>query len=31
MFLEGMTNNDGLTFSVGDTMLWFTIRIEQEN
>ena len=26
-----MTNNVGLTFSVGDTMLQFTISIEQDN
>ena len=25
-----MTNNVGLTFSVGDTTRWFTLRIEQE-
>ena len=27
MFLQGMTNKVGLTFSVGDTTPWFTIRI----
>ena len=26
-----MTNNVGLTFSVGDNKLWFTINIEQDN
>ena len=26
-----MTNNVGLTFSVGDTIMWFTISIEQDN
>ena len=26
-----MTNNVGLTFSVGDTTLWFTSNIEQGN
>ena len=25
-----MTNTGGLTFSVGDTILWFTISIEQD-
>jgi hypothetical protein len=29
--LQGMTNNVGLTFSVGDTIQWFTISIEQDN
>ena len=30
--LQGMTNNNGLTFSVGDTMQWLlTITIEQDN
>jgi hypothetical protein len=29
--LQAMTNNVGLTFSVGDTTLWFTISIGQEN
>jgi hypothetical protein len=29
--LQGVTNNVGLTFSVGDTIPWFTIRIEQDN
>ena len=29
MFLQGMTNNVGLTFSVGETILWFTFSIEQ--
>ena len=29
--LQNMTNNVGLTFSVGDTTLWFTISIEQDN
>ena len=29
--LQGMTNNVGLTFSVGDTKLRFTICIEQDN
>ena len=28
---QGMTNNVGLTFSVGDTILQFTINIKQEN
>jgi hypothetical protein len=28
---QGMTNNVGLTFSVGDTILRFTISIEQDN
>jgi hypothetical protein len=31
LFLQGMTNDVGLTFSVGDTILWFTISIEQDN
>ena len=26
-----MTNIVGLTFSVGDTIPWFTISIEQDN
>ena len=30
MFLQGMTNNVGLTFSVGDTILWFTINTGQD-
>ena len=29
--LQGMTNNVGLTFSVGDTIPRFTISIEQDN
>ena len=29
--LQGMTTNLGLTFSVGDTIPWFTISIEQDN
>jgi hypothetical protein len=29
--LQGMTNDGGLTFSVGDTIPWFTISIEQDN
>ena len=29
--LQGMTNNVGLRFSVGDTIPWFTINIEQDN
>ena len=29
--LQGMTNIDGLTFGVGDTIMWFTIIIEQDN
>ena len=29
--LQGMTNNVGLTISVGDTTPRFTISIEQEN
>ena len=28
---KGMTNNVGLTFSIGDTILRFTISIEQDN
>ena len=28
--LQGMINNAGLTFSVGDTTPWFTISIEQD-
>ena len=28
--LQGMTKNVGLTFSVGDTIPWFTISIEQD-
>ena len=28
---QGMTNNVGLTFSVGDTIPRFTISIEQDN
>ena len=28
---KGMTSNVGLSFSVGDTILWFTISIEQDN
>ena len=28
---QGMTNNVGLTFSVGISILRFTIRIEQDN
>jgi hypothetical protein len=31
MFLQGMTNNIGSTFSVGDTTPRFTISIEQNN
>ena len=30
-FLQGMTNNVGLTFSVGDTLPQFTISTEQIN
>ena len=26
-----MTNNVGFTFSVGDTIMWFTISFEQDN
>ena len=29
--LQGMTNNVGLTFSVGDTTSQLTISIEQDN
>ena len=29
--LQGMTNDVGLTFGVGDTTPWFTISIEQDN
>jgi hypothetical protein len=29
--LQGMTNNVGLTFNVGDTLPWFMISIEQDN
>ena len=29
--LQGMTNNVGLTFRVGDTTPWFTRSIEQDN
>ena len=29
--LQGMTNNVGLTFSVGGTILRFTISIEQDD
>ena len=28
---QGMTNNVRLTFSVGDTTLWFTNSTEQDN
>ena len=28
---QGMTNNVGLTFDVGDAILQFTISIEQDN
>ena len=28
--IQGMTNNVGLTFSVGDTISWFTISIKQD-
>ena len=31
IFLQGMTNYVGLTFSVGDTKPCFTISIEQDN
>ena len=31
MFLQGMTNILGLTFSVGDTTPRITIRIEQDD
>ena len=30
-FTKGMTNNIGLTFSVGDTIPRFTISIDQDN
>ena len=30
-FLQGMTNNAGLTISVDDTLPQFTISIEQDN
>ena len=30
-FKQGMTNTVGFTCSVGDTILWFTIDIEQDN
>ena len=30
-YLQGMTNNVGLTCSVGDTIPGFTISIEQDN
>ena len=29
--LRGMINNVRLTFSVGDTLPWFTINIEKDN
>ena len=29
--LQGMTNNIGLTLIVGDTTMWFTINIEQDD
>jgi hypothetical protein len=29
--LQGMINNVGLRFSVGDTILWFKISIDQDN
>ena len=29
--LQGLTNNVGLTISVGDTTPWFTIDSEQDN
>ena len=29
--LQGITNNVGLAFSVGDTILRFTLTIEQDN
>ena len=29
--LQGKTNDVGLTFSINDTTLWFTISIEQDN
>ena len=28
--LQGMTNNARLTFSVVDTILWYTISVEQD-
>ena len=31
LFLQEMTNNVGLTFSIGDTTLHVTISIEQDN
>jgi hypothetical protein len=31
MFLQGMTNNVGLTINVGDIVPRFTISIEQDN
>jgi hypothetical protein len=31
LFLQGMTNNVGLAFSVGDTTPQFTINIEQDD
>ena len=31
MFLQGMTNNAGLTISVGDTIPRFIITIPQDN
>ena len=30
-FLQIMSNNVGLTFSVGDNKLWFAMSIEQDN
>jgi hypothetical protein len=29
--IQGMTYHLGLTFSVGDTISWFTISLEQDN
>jgi hypothetical protein len=29
--LQGMTNNVGIACSLGNTILWFTISIEQDN
>ena len=29
--LQGMTNNVGITFGVGDSALQFTVSIEQNN
>ena len=29
--MQGMRNNGGLTFSVGNTILQFTISMEQDN